>query len=251
MSGPIIRVCGLSAGYDGAPVVRDLDLEVQAGEIVGLLGANGAGKTTILRALSSIIKPLAGEVEVLGRSTRSTPTHRMAALGLTTVAEHGNAFPSLTVAENLRLALPSGRAAQRDGLALAMELFPHLRTVEDRAAGLLSGGEQQMLAMAQAIAPRPKVMLIDELSLGLAPVIVETLFPLVRKAADATGCAVVLVEQHVHMALEIADRAYVLHHGRVVLSGTASELARDRELLESSYLGDGVLIGAAANGAGR
>jgi branched-chain amino acid transport system ATP-binding protein len=244
----VIRTSGLCAGYDGAAVVRDLDLEVRAGEIVGLLGPNGAGKTTTLRALSAAIKPLKGEAEVLGRSTRDTPAHHMARLGLTTVAEHGNVFASLTVDENLRLALPSSRAAQRAGLRLALEMFPALEPLQGRLAGLLSGGEQQMLAMAQAIAPRPRVMLIDELSLGLAPVIVERLFPTVRQAADATGCAVVLVEQHVHMALEIADRAYVLHHGKVVLSGSAADLARDRELLESSYLGDDVLAAPAAGG---
>jgi branched-chain amino acid transport system ATP-binding protein len=240
----VIKTTGLCAGYDGAAVVRDLDIEVGAGEIVGLLGPNGAGKTTTLRALSAAIKPLAGEVEVLGRDTRTTRPDRMARYGLAHVAEHGNVFPSLTVGENLRLALPSGRAEQREGRELALDLFPVLRDLLGRPAGLLSGGEQQMLAMAQAIAPRPKVMLIDELSLGLAPVIVERLFPTVREAANATGCAIVLVEQHVHMALEVADRAYVLNHGRITMQGTAEELARNRELLESSYLGDGVLAGA-------
>jgi branched-chain amino acid transport system ATP-binding protein len=240
----VVKTTGLCAGYDGAAVVRDLDLEVRPGEIVGLLGPNGAGKTTTLRAIAGTLKPMSGEVQVLGRSTRDTAAHHMARHGLTHVAEHGNVFPSLTVAENLRLALPSARAAQREGTELALELFPVLRDLLDRPSGLLSGGEQQMLAMAQAIAPRPKVMLIDELTLGLAPVIVERLFPTVREAADKTGCAIILVEQHVHMALEVADRAYVLDHGRITMSGTADELARSRDLLESSYLGDGALAAA-------
>jgi branched-chain amino acid transport system ATP-binding protein len=249
MSEPVVEVSKMSAGYEGSLVVRDVDLVVNAGEVVGLLGPNGAGKTTTLNVIAASLRPASGEVTVLGRDSRSTAPHTMARHGLTHVAERGNLFPSLTVGENLRLALPTGRAAQKEGTERALDLFPALRDLFDRLAGLLSGGEQQMLAMAQAIAPGPKVMLIDELSLGLAPVIVERLLPTVRAVADGTGCAVLLVEQHVHMALEVADRAYVLNHGQIVMEGSAENLVRDRELLESSYMGEGG-IAAVAGGQG-
>jgi branched-chain amino acid transport system ATP-binding protein len=185
---------------------------------------------------------LAGSVTVLGKSSNKISPQALAREGLTHVAEQGNLFPSLTVDENLRLALPKSRSARAEALKFTFATFPALEGLKSRAAGLLSGGEQQMLAMAQAMAPRPSLMLIDELSLGLAPVIVEQLLPTVRKAADETGCAVVLVEQHIPMALEVVDRAYVLGQGRIQLSGTASELSESRSLLESSYLGEDVEI---------
>ena len=241
-SSAAIELEGVSVGYNGDPVVRELSIEVAPGEVVGLLGPNGAGKTTTLRTISAEVKPSAGTVRVMGEPTGSVSVQQLARRGLAHVAEQGNHFASLTVAENLRLAFPKPRAARVEATELTFHLFPALEGLMSRPAGLLSGGEQQMLAMAQAIAPRPKVMLIDELSLGLAPVIVEQLLPTVRKAASETGCAVVLVEQHIPMALEVVDRAYVLSQGRIQMKGDAVELSKRRDLLTSSYLGEEVTI---------
>ncbi len=227
----LLRVSGLRAGYDGVPVVRDLDLEVAEGEVVALLGPNGAGKTTSLLTISGILPVLHGEITLFGATTKGRRPHQLARLGLGHVPEDRALFFQLTVRENLRL----GRGGAGD-LERVLDLFPALEPLLDRRAGLLSGGEQQMLALGRALLGRPRLLMVDEMSLGLAPIIVDRLLPVLRTIATDGGCGVLLVEQHVHKALRVADRAVVLNHGDVVLAGSAAELAAEGELVAASYL---------------
>jgi branched-chain amino acid transport system ATP-binding protein len=215
----------LAAGYGGMPAVRDLDLRVEAGEIAVLLGPNGAGKTTTVLALAGVLAPLDGEVRWDGAPTRAR-LHRRARAGLSLVTEERSVIRALTVRDNLRLAC---------SVADAVALFPELEPLLGRPAGLLSGGEQQMLTLARALARKPKVLLVDEVALGLAPLVVDRLFAALRGAADA-GVGVLLVEQHVRKALALADRAYVLRRGRIELAGTAAELRSRVGDIERTYL---------------
>ena len=228
-----LEISGLSAGYKGVAVVRDLSLSVRGGEVVVLLGPNGAGKTTTLLTVSGLLPIIAGDIQVLGRSVTHRAVHKIARSGLAHVPEDRSLFFQLTVAENLRL----GAARGDSDVARALGYFPALERLMDRRAGLLSGGEQQMLAMGRALTVPPKLLIVDELSLGLAPIIVERLLPVLRDVADETGAGVLLVEQHVDLALAIADRAYVLSHGDLVLENDAGHLRRNRHLLEASYVG--------------
>jgi branched-chain amino acid transport system ATP-binding protein len=233
----LISINVLSAGYGGIPVVRDFSMHVKRGEIVALLGPNGAGKTTTLLTISGILRPILGSVSVLGKPVLGGKPHLVARSGLAHVAEDRSLFFDLTVAENLKLGLTGERSRQKAAMERAMDFFPALQPLRSRRAGLLSGGEQQMLAMARALASEPKALLVDEMSMGLAPIIVERMIPIVRRVADETGTGVIIVEQHVHMALSVADRGYVLNHGDLVLEGTAAELLARRDLLEASYMG--------------
>ena len=235
---PLLEARGLYAGYNGQPVIRDVDLEVMAGEVVGILGANGAGKTTTLLALAGALPLIDGEVRFYGSSTTS-PLHVRAAGGLSFVTEDRSVFMQLSVRENLRLG--------RIEVESALEFFPELQPLLNRTAGLLSGGEQQMLTLARALARHPRVLLGDELSHGLAPMLVQRLLDAVRDAADRQGIGVLLVEQHVHQLARIADRIYVIQRGAIVTSGNSADVMDSLSGLEDAYLA-GEPAGVVGNG---
>src|SRR4051794_13213827 len=231
---PVLQLESLTAGYDAAAVVRNLDLYVGAGEAVALLGPNGAGKTTTLRAVSGLVKPMAGSISVDGADLAKRSPAARAKLGIAHVPEGRGVFFGMTVAEHFRL----GYKGERLDPKIAYEYFPALAELQDRRAGLLSGGEQQMLALGRALARQPRLMLLDEMSLGLAPVIVERLLPVVSTYAKESGCAVLLVEQHIHIALAVADRGYVLSHGELNIHEQADKLRADHQLILSGHLGE-------------
>ncbi len=230
----LLEVEGLYAGHSGVAVVRDLHLSVSSGEVVAVLGPNGAGKTTTLLTTMALIPIIRGEVRVFGKSVKGRKPFQLAREGASMVPEDRALFSSLTVQENLRLATKG----KKEPLSRVFKYFPALEALLDRRAGLLSGGEQQMLAVGRALLTSPKLLIVDEMSLGLAPIIVQGMLPVLPAIAAETGCGVLLVEQHVQQALRIATRAYVLNHGDLVLSGSARELLDDASLLESSYLGE-------------
>jgi branched-chain amino acid transport system ATP-binding protein len=229
MSAPVatLQAEQVSAGYGPQAVIHEVDLAVYPGEVVGLLGANGAGKTTTLLTLAGELPPLAGRVLMDGAIT-TAPLYRRARAGLAYVPAEKSVFMGLSARDNLRV-------AEAD-LGAALELFPELERRLGVRAGLLSGGEQQMLTLARAISRRPRALLADELSMGLAPLVVKRLLAGVVQAAKEMGTAVLLVEQHVRKALEHCDRAYVMHRGHVVLSGSATDLLEQITEIENHYL---------------
>jgi branched-chain amino acid transport system ATP-binding protein len=229
---PVLRCTSLEVGYHRRPVVRNLNLEVSPGEILSILGSNGAGKTTSLLAMAGLLRPFAGQVTIDGEPVNYKQPFRVARSGIQLVPSDRCLFTSLSVADNISF----GRRG-REALNEALEYFPELGKRLRIPARALSGGEQQMLVLARAMVASPRVIMIDELSTGLAPVVVQKILPVVRRIADEKQTAVILVEQHVHMALQVSDRAMVLAHGDVVLERSAAELRKDPDLLTESYLG--------------
>ena len=240
MSGALLEARGLRTGYGRLPVVFDVDLEVREGEIVALLGANGAGKKTTLRALSGMLPLMAGDVSLDGASLKGSPPDTIARGGVVHVPQGRGIFPNLRVDETLRLACAMAgvrRAEADERIADAYAVFDRLYERRTQLAGTLSGGEQQMLAIARGLIMKPRLLMIDEMSQGLAPTIVQGLFAIVRSLPEQ-GVSVMIVEQFVAHALDVASRAYVLEKGEVAFSGDAAELARDEAFVRGSYLGE-------------
>ncbi len=233
----LLAVHQLSVAYGGIQAVRELSLEVKPGEMVCLIGANGAGKTTTLKAISGLLPPHAGSVHFDGHSITRLPAHEIARRGLSLVPEGRGVFPRMSVAENLML----GAYARNDRAAIARDLdevhalLPRLTERRAQMAGLLSGGEQQMLALGRAMMARPRLLLLDEPSMGLAPLMVQAVFDIIRRIA-ARGVAVLLIEQNAHLALKTCARGYVLENGVIALSGNAADLAAD-PAVRQAYLG--------------
>src|SRR5690242_522765 len=249
---PILEVEGLAAGYGRLEVIREIDLAVRPGEVVACIGPNGAGKTTTLRAISGMLHARRGTVRFVGKDVTGSPAERITRLGLVHIPEGRGLFPNLSVEDTLRLTAHAvGREVDVKG---AFELFPKLRERRRQLVGTLSGGEQQMVALARAILSRPSLVMIDEMSQGLAPTVVRRLFEVIRVFREE-GIAVLLVEQFVESALDVADRAYVFEHGTIAMSGPADELRSNRELVAGSYLGSAaaeeVTVAANANGNGN
>ncbi|HWI21001.1 MAG TPA: ATP-binding cassette domain-containing protein [Baekduia sp.] len=230
----VLSLEGLTAGYGKVAVVRNLDLEVRPGEVVGLLGANGAGKSTTLRAISAVnARTLGGRIVLDGEDLAKRSATARARSGIAHVPDGRGLLFGLTVNEHFRIGY-KGEVLDEDE---AYRHFPALGELRNRRVGLLSGGEQQMLAIGRALARHPKLLILDELSLGLAPVIVQRILPVVASYAKQSGCGVLLVEQHVQLALEFVDRGYILSHGEVVLQDSAAALAANNDVLVGSYLG--------------
>ncbi|WP_322797044.1 ABC transporter ATP-binding protein [Tepidiforma sp.] len=233
---PLLDVQDLRAGYGAILAVKGISLTVEQGEIVTLIGSNGAGKSTTLRAISGVIRPRSGQVTFNGQRIDRLAPHAIVRLGLSHVPEGRGIFHSLTVYENLLMGAYQRSDPLDDDLERVYRLFPRLKERLRQPAGTLSGGEQQMLAIGRALMARPRLLLLDEPSMGLSPVLVETIFQVIQ-AIRREGATVLLVEQNALMALEIADRAYVLESGLITLSGTGPELSRD-DAVRRAYLGE-------------
>jgi len=228
----------LESGYGDTQVLFGVSLKVESGTITTLLGSNGAGKTTTLWTIMSVVEPWKGTVMLDGKNITYMPTHEKVHLGLVLVPEGRRLWPDLTVEENLLLAslIPRAREKREESLEMVYQLFPRLRERRKQKAGTLSGGEQQMLAIARGLMLRPEILMLDEPSLGLAPKLVQEIADVVKRLRDEQGLTVLLVEQNIHIALKIADYGYLLENGRIVLEGTPEELEKNPKIKEA-YLG--------------
>jgi branched-chain amino acid transport system ATP-binding protein len=233
----LLEIVGLCAGYGDVPVLRGVNLSIAAGSITALIGANGAGKTTLLRAISGIIPSDAGTIHYDGQDIVGMPAHDIVQAGLVQVPEGRRLFPEMTVHENLLVgsSSPAARRKRDENLAMVLDLFPKVRERQSQLAGTLSGGEQQMVAIARALMASPRLLLLDETSLGLAPIVVDEIFVAVRRLV-AQGLTILVVEQNTALALEVADRGYVLEQGHFAIEGAASSLAADQRVRQA-YLG--------------
>lgn len=234
---PMLKVENLSVHYGMIQAVRDVSFEVNEGEVVSLIGANGAGKTTILRTLSGLVRPSAGKIQFLGKEIQKLPAQKIVAGGLSQVPEGRHVFPGLTVMENLQMGafLKKDREENQANLKKVFSRFPRLEERKNQDAATLSGGEQQMLAMGRALMSTPKLLLLDEPSMGLAPIFIQEIFDIIQDI-QKQGTTVLLIEQNANKALAISDRGYVLETGKIVLSGTGKELASSEEV-RKAYLG--------------
>jgi branched-chain amino acid transport system ATP-binding protein len=233
----MLTLSAISAGYGSVLAVSDVSIAVGEGEAVGLLGANGAGKSTTLRAISGLVRPTSGAITFLEHSIAAWPAYKITELGIAHVPEGRQVFPELTVKENLEIGayIPSAKAARQRSLELVFNIFPVLAERRRQLAGTMSGGEQQMLAVGRGLMLQPRLLMLDEPSLGLAPVVTDATFQKIRQI-HAMGTAILLVEQNVSRALALVQRAYVLDGGKVIMQGTSAELSNN-ERVRSAYLG--------------
>ena len=231
----MLRVANVSAGYGGFQALFGVSLEVNAGESVAVIGPNGAGKTTLLRLISKLIEPTQGEVFLEDKTLKAVPPYEVVARGIAHVPENRRLFPRLTAEENLRMGAFTSRHTYRERLDQVYALFPRLKERRSQVAGTLSGGEQQMCAIGRALMSGPKLLLLDEPSAGLAPVVVQSIFELVRRICSE-GYTVLIVEQNIRQVLKVVSRAYLLDAGRIVQSGSAAELLAAPEI-QKAYLG--------------
>jgi branched-chain amino acid transport system ATP-binding protein len=233
----LLALSEMSAGYGSVRAVSNVSITVGEGEAVGLLGANGAGKSTTLRAISGLVRPTSGTITFRGKNIDSLPAYKITELGIAHVPEGRQVFPELTVKENLEIGayIPKARAARTQTLDLVFAIFPVLAERRKQLAGTMSGGEQQMLAVGRGLMLRPHLLMLDEPSLGLAPVVTEATFDKIQEI-HAMGTAILLVEQNVSRALTLVQRAYVLESGKVIMKGTSAELVNNKQV-QAAYLG--------------
>jgi branched-chain amino acid transport system ATP-binding protein len=240
MTAPVLQLRGVTAGYGQTTVLREIDLEVAAGEVVALFGSNGAGKTTLLRVAAGLLRPQRGEIWIVGADATRRPPHARARSGICMIPEGRGIFPALTVSENLRLQIPPW--AKGTDVGLALEAFPILGERLSQRAGSMSGGQQQMLALARSWLANPSCVLLDEVSMGLAPRVVDEIYAALGRLAKS-GAALLIVEQHVDRALALADRVHLLDRGRTAFTGPAKAI--DRDALVRGYMEGVETLGAA------